>query len=79
MGWTGIKNGSLLKLAEEEFDVLITVDRNLSFQQHLSKFRIAVVILHAKTNRLTDLKRLSPKLLSILSQTKPGKLARVGI
>jgi len=49
MGWAGIKNGELLVLAEKEFDVLITVDRNLSFQQHLPKFNIAVLVLKAKS------------------------------
>lgn len=44
-GWAGIKNGDLLRLAQEQFDVLVTVDRNLSFQQHLPKFTIAVIVL----------------------------------
>jgi hypothetical protein len=42
MGWAGIKNGMLLTLAEAEFDVFITVDRNLSFQQNLPRFNIAL-------------------------------------
>jgi hypothetical protein len=58
MGWAGIKNGALLTLAEDEFDVFITVDRNLSFQQNLPKFNIAVLVLHATSNRLADLKPL---------------------
>ncbi len=45
MGWSGTKNGKLLTLAEKEFDVFITVDRNLSFEQNLPKFNIAVVVL----------------------------------
>lgn len=55
MGWAGVKNGQLLTLAEAEFDVFITVDRNLSFQQNLPKFDIAVIVLQAPSNRLTDL------------------------
>ncbi|HSE58740.1 MAG TPA: DUF5615 family PIN-like protein [Nitrospiraceae bacterium] len=51
-GWAGIKNGNLLRLAEDQFDVFVTVDRNLSFQQSLPQFAIAVVILQAPTNRL---------------------------
>jgi hypothetical protein len=43
MGWAGIKNGDLLALAENEFDALITVDRNLSTEQDLAKFKIAVL------------------------------------
>ena len=51
MGWGGVKNGQLLAFAETEFDVFITVDRNLSFQQNLSQFNIAVIVLQAKSNR----------------------------
>ena len=47
MGWAGVKNGQLLALAEAEFDVFITVDRNLSFQQNLPQFNIAVIVLHS--------------------------------
>jgi hypothetical protein len=44
MGWAGIKNGALLTLAEKEFEVFITVDRNLSFQHNLPKFNIAGLV-----------------------------------
>jgi len=44
-GWAGIKNGELLRIAQTQFDVFVTVDRNLSFQQHLSQFSIAVIVL----------------------------------
>ena len=45
MGWTTIKNGELLNLAAEHFDVFVTVDRNLSFQQNLIALPIAVVVI----------------------------------
>jgi hypothetical protein len=73
MGWATVKNGELLALAEREFEVFITVDRNLSFQQNLPKFNIAVLVLEAKSNRLADLKPLAPKLLAILPSLKKGK------
>ena len=76
-GWAGIKNGELLKLAETEFDVLITVDRNLAFQQNLSNFHIAVLILRAPSNRLADLKPLAPKVLSILPALVKGKVEAI--
>ncbi len=66
MGWSGTKNGKLLTLAEKEFDVFITVDRNLSFEQNMPNFNIAVVVLAAYTNRLIDLKPLVPKVIEIL-------------
>ena len=72
MGWASVKNGELLTLAAEHFDVFVTVDRNLSFQQSLTSFPIAVVILHAKTNRLADLLPLVPALLSALESAQPG-------
>lgn len=50
-GWSGITNGKLLALAQVDFEVFVTVDRNLAFQQHLPKFSIAVILLHARTGR----------------------------
>ncbi len=77
MGWAGIKDGQLLTLAETEFDVFITVDRNLSFQQNLSQFNIAVIVLQASSNRLTDLKPLAPKILAILDRAAKGQATSV--
>lgn len=76
MRWTGLKNGELLRQAEVEFDVFITVDRNLAFQQHLSTFSIAVLVLHTVSNRLIDLKLLIPNILNVLPTLKQGE-ARV--
>ncbi|MBD1884383.1 DUF5615 family PIN-like protein [Microcoleus vaginatus] len=67
MGGAGVKNGQLIALAEAEFDVFITVDRNLSFQQNLPLFDIAVIVLQAPSNRLADLKPLDSKVLAILA------------
>jgi len=79
MGWATIKNGELLKLAEVTFDVFITVDRNLSFQQNLPDFNIAVLVLHAPSNRLADLKPLAPKILSLLPTLTKGKAESVSV
>jgi hypothetical protein len=79
MGWAGIKNGELLTLAEKEFDVFITVDRNLAFQQNLPTFNIAVLVLGATSNRLADLRPLAPKILSTLPTLTKGKAEHVGI
>ncbi len=67
MGWAGVKNGQLLALAEAAFDVFITVDRNLSFQQNLSQFDIAVIVLQSSSNRLAGLRPLALKVLAILA------------
>jgi hypothetical protein len=52
MGWGGITNGALVEKAELEFDVFLTGDHNLSFQQNIARFRIAVVVLHAESTQL---------------------------
>ncbi len=54
-GWDSKKNGELLTLAEKEFDVLLTTDRGIPHQQDLSRFDLEVVVLSAKSNRLSDL------------------------
>ena len=76
VGWTTIKNGELLALASNEFDVFVTVDRNLSFQQNIASFPIAVVVLRARTNRLADLKPLVSSLLAAIASTPPGRADR---
>jgi hypothetical protein len=58
MGWSSLKNGELLTQAAREFDVFITVDRNLSFQQHLPALDLAVIVLRARSNRLAALRPL---------------------
>jgi hypothetical protein len=79
MDWTAIKNGALLALASEHFDVFVTVDRNLSFQQNLHTFSIAVVVLQAKTNRLADLRPWIPDLLAAIETARPGVARPVGL
>lgn len=67
MGWAGLRNGVLLaKAVEGGFDVFVTVDQNLSFQQPLEKYPITVVVLHGKSNRIEDLSLLIPQLLRAL-------------
>jgi hypothetical protein len=77
MGWAGIKNGQLLALAASEFDVFITVDRNLSFQQNLPQFDIAVIVLCASSNRLEEMKPLAPKILDCLPNIVKGQAIQV--
>ena len=78
MGWAGKKNGELLGLAEQQFDVFITTDQNLSFQQNLAKFNIAVLVLCAPTNRLVDLKTLVPEILATIPTAKIGQVLNIG-
>lgn len=78
MGWSTIKNGELLELAAKEFDVFVTVDRNLAFQQNLPSFAIAVIVLRARSNRLADLQPLISEILSSIPSAKPGAVTYVG-
>ena len=73
MDWAGLDNGELLARAEKEFDVFITVDRNLTFQQNLPKFDIAVLVLRTRTNRLKDLIPLVSKIIDALNNPQRGK------
>jgi hypothetical protein len=75
----GIKNGDLLALAEKEFDAFVTVDRKLASQQDLTKFRIAVLLIRARTNRLEHIRPLAAELLKKLPHTARGALTVIGM
>ena len=66
MDWAGIKNGQLLRKAAGIFDVLITVDRNLAFQQNPQELPMPVIVIHSPSNRLKDLELQVPGLLRLL-------------
>jgi predicted nuclease of predicted toxin-antitoxin system len=72
-GWSGLKNGELLRIAQADFDVLVTADKNMQYQQNANLLPIPVVILVANSNRFEDLKPLVPELLMILAEVKPGE------
>lgn len=74
MGWNETVNGALLKLAEQKFDVLVTTDKNLSFQQNVVRFNVAVVVLRARSARLRHLRELVPTLLNLLPQVTSGEV-----
>ena len=78
MGWGGLTNGTLLQKAEDEFDVSLTGHTNLTFQQNLTQFRIAVVVLEARSTRLFDSAKLMPQVLEILTTIQPGQVVQVG-
>jgi predicted nuclease of predicted toxin-antitoxin system len=77
VGWTGTRNGELLKLAAGSFDVFLTADQNLEHQQDLDALPIAVVVLMAPTNRIETLQPLIPALLRALATLAPRQLIRV--
>ena len=69
MGWAGIKNGALLTLAEPQFDVFITIDNNLRYQQNLKTIQLVIVVLNATDSKLETLRLLIPSVLSTLETT----------
>ena len=76
--WTGLKNGELLRRAESEgFEVFITADQNLEYQQNLARSGLGVVVVKGVRNRLEDLKPLIPSVLQALSSIQPGQVVRI--
>lgn len=76
-GWAGLTNGRLLEKAQHQFEVFLTGDRNLKFQQNLATFEIAVVVLEARSTRLSDTLQLIPDVLTVLETIQPCQVVRV--
>jgi hypothetical protein len=76
-GWGGIKNGSLLQLAEKEFDLFITSDQNVRYQQNLAGKRIA--ILELSTNKLRRIQAAAALIQSAIASIRPGEFRRLEI
>lgn len=77
MGWASEKNGALLRLAEEHFDVFVTTDQGVSYQQSIADLNIALVVLVARRNKLELLVPLVPELCRVLEEIRPGESRRV--
>lgn len=78
LGWAGLKNGALLRPAAGQFQVLITMDKNLQFQQNLSAHGIGVVLIRAHSNRISDLRPLVPQILRAVAGAQPGQVVIAG-
>ena len=78
LGWAGIKNGALLRLANGQFDALVTVDQGVEYQQNLSGLSISVVVMMAPSNDVDDLRPLLPSVQEALAKLRPGEIVRVG-
>jgi hypothetical protein len=66
VGWAGVKDGELLRIAAAEFDLLIAVDRSLEYQQNFEGVSIAVIVVHAPSNDITVLRPLMPAVLAAM-------------
>ena len=78
-GWSGTKNGELLELAAPKFDVLVTVDQNLPYQQSIQGLDIAILILDTRSTRLVDLEPIAPTVREASRSIKSGEVVRVGV
>ena len=77
MGWSSVDNGDLLRLAETVFDVFLTVDQSLQYQQNLSGYQIAVIVIVTNDIRLVALRPLAPLVLEVLQTIQIGDLVRI--
>lgn len=76
-GWSGKRNGELLRLAEKEFDAFLTTDKGIPHQQNLAKFDLAIILLRAKSNDYEDLAPLMDQAVSALESIEPGTVIRI--
>ena len=77
-GWAGITNGELLRLASKDFDVFVTVDRNLAFQQNVSNLPFPVIVIHSQSNKLRDLSPHVPALQQMLGSSLSHRVHHIG-
>ena len=76
-GWNGKRNGELLSLAQDEFDVFVTLDSSLEHQQNLTGFSVCVMVLHAVNSRYETLAPLVPRIREELSRAAVGTILHV--
>ncbi|MGB8643860.1 MAG: DUF5615 family PIN-like protein [Anaerolineae bacterium] len=76
-GWASKKNGELLQLAAGQFDVFITIDKNLVYQQNLTGINLAIIVLGAHSNRFDILEPLMPRVIKALERIEVGQVIRI--
>src|SRR5215472_9409171 len=77
-GWAGIKNGELLDRMRGQYDVLVTMDRGIEFQQQIGALPFGIVVVRARSNRMQDLRPIVSSIISAIDAVKPGLVQRVG-
>jgi predicted nuclease of predicted toxin-antitoxin system len=77
-GFTGKENGELLRLAEANFDVLITVDKNIRYQQRIPGRKLALVVIRSVSNDLDDIRPYVGAAVAKLTSIQPGEIIEVG-
>lgn len=76
-GWGGFENGQLLRRAADRFDVLLTADQRLRYQQNVKQFDIGVVVIETVDTTLDNLQRLLPRIVDAVDRVKPGEVLLV--
>ena len=79
VGLAGKKNGELLTLAEGKFDVFVTIDKNIRYQQNLSGRNISILIIRVKSSEIDDLLRELPACIDALQSIQPGQVVQIGL
>ena len=74
-GWSGITNGALLRLSEGQFDVFITSDQNIRYQQNLAERQLAIIQL--PTNQVPLVVKLAPKVQATLERIQTGEFVAI--
>jgi hypothetical protein len=74
---SGLDNGKLLKAIEDQFDVLVTVDQNLPFQQNIQKLDIAVVVIRAPSNRYNDILPIIHECIDLIPDITSGEVVYI--
>ena len=77
MGWASVSNGALIKLAEAQFEVFITVDKGILYQQNLTSTILGFLVLRAHSNRLEDLLPMTSDILNALKTINPGDIIQL--
>jgi predicted nuclease of predicted toxin-antitoxin system len=79
MGWDTLKDGRLFQLAQERFDVFLTIDRNLEHQQNLKKFSLGFVVVQVPKNQLRFFEQIRDELRTAVSAINPGEVVHIAV
>lgn len=78
LGWSAIKNGALLHRAVGVCDVFVTLDRSLEFQQKIKHLSFGVIVIIARSSRISDLTLVVPNLIDAIGRVEAGQVLRIG-
>jgi len=78
-GWDTLEDGPLLTVAQKEFDILVTIDGSLEFQQNLSKFQIGIIVAHVPKNQIAHYRVIHKDLLAAVDKVRPGEALHVRV